>query len=91
MFGNRDFWICIDEPWNGDLPRREISTEIPEPPESIQREYGIFYVIVVFGLIAAVIYSTKSLIKKFYGKIRKMEEKINDLKRRKRVYRSGRN
>lgn len=69
LFGNRDFWICIDEPWNGDLPRREISIEIQEPPESIQREYGIFYVIVVFGMIAAVIYATKTLIQKFYRKI----------------------
>lgn len=33
--GNKDFWVCIDEPENPDLPVREINRDIAEAPEKI--------------------------------------------------------
>lgn len=33
--GNKDFWVCIDEPENPDLPVREINRDIAEAPETI--------------------------------------------------------
>ena len=33
--GDRDFWVCIDEPQNPDLPVREINNNMTEPPEKI--------------------------------------------------------
>lgn len=68
--GNRDFWVYLDKPQDPNLPIREIHREIPKPPKSIQREYGTFAVLAVFGLLVAVIYVTKFLIRKFYGKPR---------------------
>ena len=33
--GNRDFWVCVDEPQNPNLPVREINEEVKEAPEKI--------------------------------------------------------
>ncbi|WP_287715010.1 hypothetical protein [Blautia sp.] len=35
--GNRDFWVCIDEPQNPELPVREIDSDVAEPPEKIDK------------------------------------------------------
>lgn len=35
--GNRDFWVCIDEPQNPELPVREIDSDVADPPEKIDK------------------------------------------------------
>lgn len=67
--GYRDFWVCLDDPANPDLPVRQVDREMPEPPETIERvNASSFMIWPVAFLIVLVIGISWFLIWKFYGK-----------------------
>ena len=68
-YGIRNCWICLDAPFETEFPVRDVTREIGEPPQSIDKISTDTSIVWIAGvLIVAVILVTILGIRKFYKK-----------------------
>ena len=71
--GNRDFWICIDDPSNPDLAQQTPASLLDEdaavsPADTSERLAGFPYVPVAIGLVLLLVVATAFALHTSYGK-----------------------